>query len=57
MSVHLLILYGYFCATTAQLSSCDIDGIDRIGDRIDKVANIYLLAFYKRSLPTTGVYY
>lgn len=44
MFIHLLIAYGCFDATTAELRSCE-------GDRVaHKAKNTYYLSLYKHSL-------
>lgn len=47
MSVHLYVVYGCFGATTAKLSSYSRDSI------ASKTLNIYYLALYGKSLPTS----
>lgn len=42
-SIRLHIFYGYFCATTAELSSCD------------DIHPIYYLRLYRESLLTPGI--
>lgn len=48
MRINLPIVYGCFCATMDKLSNCDrLCGL--------KTQNIYSLALYKQSLPTSGI--
>lgn len=53
MFICLCLIYGYFCATMAQLSSCGRDYMAKNIINITKARNIYNMALYRKYLPTS----